>query len=104
MNWGCPRVLPAKDGCNRKPSQVTNVRDNNLKSPFWRDSFANRRLLIPLTAWAEPQREAGRMTGTWYAAPGEEALAVGGIWRPSGMGTRLFNGHGAGLRGDGRRP
>ena len=43
----------------------------------------HRRCLIPVSQWAEAEGAKGRMTRTWYGLPGEEVLAVAGLWRPS---------------------
>lgn len=83
MNWGLPVVLTGKQGQKLKPKPVTNARDDKLLTPFWRDSFARRRCLIPVTQWAEPQGPSGRMTRSWYSLPGVEVMAVAGLWRPT---------------------
>lgn len=83
MNWGLPVVLTGKQGQKLKPKPVTNARDDKLLTPFWRDSFARRRCLIPLTQWAEPQGPSGRMTRSWYSLPDVEVMAVAGLWRPT---------------------
>ncbi len=83
MNWGLPVVLTGKQGQKLKPKPVTNARDDKLLTPFWRDSFARRRCLIPVTQWAEPQGPGGRMTRSWYSLPGVEVMAVAGLWRPT---------------------
>jgi len=82
MTWGFPRIDNSKvTGKPLKPKAVNNVRFENLVSPFWRSSFAARRCLIPVTAWAEPEGEQGSRTQTWLSLPDEEIFAVGGIWR-----------------------
>lgn len=83
MHWGFPLVLTGKQGQKLKPKPVTNAREDKLHTPFWRDSFAHRRCLIPVSAWAEPEGESGRMTRSWYALPGGEPFAVAGLWRQS---------------------
>jgi putative SOS response-associated peptidase YedK len=83
MNWGFPVVLTGKQGQKLKPKPVTNARDDKLLTGFWRDSFARRRCLIPVTQWAEPQGPSGRMTRSWYSLPGVEIMAVAGLWRSS---------------------
>lgn len=83
MNWGLPVVLTGKQGQKLKPKPVTNARDDKLLTPFWRDSFARRRCLIPVTQWAEPQGPAGRMTRSWYSLPGVEVMVFAGLWRPT---------------------
>lgn len=81
MNWGFPLVLKGKQGQPLKPKPVTNAREDKLLTGFWRDSFAHRRCLIPVSAWAEAEGAKGRMTRTWYALPGVDPFAVAGLWR-----------------------
>jgi len=84
MVWGFPRHQVSKTtGKPLRPSHTNNARDDKLLSFFWKDSFANRRCLIPVTAWAEAEGEKGRMTRTWYSLPNVEMFAVAGIWRPT---------------------
>jgi putative SOS response-associated peptidase YedK len=83
MNWGFPVVLKGKKGQPLKPKPVTNARDDKLTTAFWRDSFAKRRCLIPVTQWAEAEGKAGAMTRTWYQLHGHDLFAVAGLWRPT---------------------
>ncbi len=83
MTWGFPLQRKGKQGQPLKPRPVNNAREDKLATGFWRDSFARRRCLIPLTAWAEAEGEKGRMTRTWHSLPGEDLFAVAGVWRPS---------------------
>ena len=83
MTWGFPLVLKGRQGQALKPKPVTNAREDKLLTPFWRDSFAARRCLVPVSQWAEAEGVKGRMTRTWYGLPGEEVFAVAGLWRPS---------------------
>lgn len=83
MHWGFPLVLTGRQGQKLKPKPVTNARDDKLLTPFWRDSFARRRCLIPVTQWAEPQGPSGRMTRSWYSLPDVKVMAVAGLWRPT---------------------
>ena len=83
MNWGFPLVLTGKQGQKLKPKPVTNARDDKLATAFWRDSFRNRCCIVPVTQWAEPQGEAGRMTRSWYSLPKVEVIAIAGLWRPT---------------------
>lgn len=83
MAWGFPVVLKGKQGQPLKPKPVNNARDDKLTTAFWRDSFARRRCLIPVTQWAEAEGESGRMTRTWYQLKGHELFAVGALWRPT---------------------
>lgn len=85
MTWGFPRhAVSKKTGKALKPTATNNARDDKLRgNPMWRDSFRDRRCLIPVSAWAEAEGEAGRMTRTWYSLPDQELFAVAGIWRPT---------------------
>ena len=83
MNWGFPVVLKGKKGQPLKPKPVTNARDDKLTTAFWRDSFAKRRCLIPVTRWAEAEGKSGQMTRTWYTLAGHDLFAVAGLWRPT---------------------
>lgn len=83
MTWGFPLVLTGKQGQRLKPKPVNNARQDKLGTAFWRDSFAHRRCLIPVSAWAEAEGEKGRMTRTWYSLAGSDLFAVAGIWRPT---------------------
>ena len=83
MAWGLPLVLTGKSGQKLKPKPVNNAREDKLTTPFWRDSFARRRCLIPVSAWAEAEGTKGAMTRTWYWLPERETFAVAGVWRPT---------------------
>jgi len=83
MTWGFPLSLTGKQGQRLKPKAVTNAREDKLHTAFWRDSFAHRRCLIPVSAWAEAEGERGRMTRTWYSLTGHDLFAVAGLWRPT---------------------
>lgn len=85
MTWGFPRhEISKKTGKPLKPKPVNNARDDRLwVLPMWKDSFRERRCLIPVTAWSEAEGEKGRMTRTWYSLPDSEVFAVAGIWRPT---------------------
>lgn len=82
MTWGFPLTLKgARPGS--KPKPVNNTRTDKLDSFMWRFSFAERRCLIPLTAFAEAEGEKGRMTRTWFSLPDEPIFAAAGIWKDS---------------------
>lgn len=84
MSWGFPLVLKSKKtGAPLKPKSVNNAREDKLGTAFWRDSFAKRRCLIPVTAWAEAEGAKGSMTRTWYSLPEQDIFAVAGVWRPT---------------------
>jgi putative SOS response-associated peptidase YedK len=79
LSWGF--VLPQ---AGKAPRRVTNVRDDKARtSPFWRDSFEQRRCLVPVTSFAEP-REVTPATWHWFALKGDEPrplFAFAGVWR-----------------------
>jgi putative SOS response-associated peptidase YedK len=85
MTWGFPFAATGKQGQKLKPRPVNNARADKLTSFMWRDSFAKRRCLIPLTAFAEAEGEAGAKTRTWFSLPEEQApeglFAAAGLWR-----------------------
>ena len=84
MTWGFPLVLNSKrTGEALKPKPVNNARADKLDSYMWRYSFAERRCLIPLTAWAEAQGPRGGKTRTWLSLPNADLFTVAGIWRES---------------------
>jgi len=83
MTWGFPLSLTGKQGQKLKPKPVNNAREDKLNTAFWRDSFAKRRCLIPVSAWTEAEGAKGSMTRTWYSLPDMETFAVAGVWRPT---------------------
>jgi putative SOS response-associated peptidase YedK len=83
MTWGFPLVLKGAKGQPLKPKPVNNARTDKLGTFFWRQSFEERRCLIPLTAWAEAEGPKGRMTRTWLSPPDTPLFAAAGVWRMS---------------------
>lgn len=83
MTWGFPLALKGKSGQPLKPKPVNNTRADKLDSFMWRQSFAERRCLIPVTEFAEAEGEKGAKTRTWFRLPDQELFAVAGIWRDS---------------------
>lgn len=83
MTWGFPLAMKGKLGQPLKPKPVNNAREDKLLTGFWRASFASRRCLIPVSAWAEAEGERGRMTRTWHSLGEDEIFAVAGVWRPT---------------------
>lgn len=78
MNWGF--MLLQKD---KAPRRVTNVRDDKiLTSPFWKNSFEQRRCLVPASSYCEPKGEKPA-TWHWFALNGDEQrplFAFPGVW------------------------
>ncbi len=81
MIWGFPRhAISKKTGKPLKPSAVNNARTGSLHTPMWRDSFKDRRCLIPVTEFAEAEGEVGAKTRTWFSLPDEPIMAMAGLW------------------------
>jgi putative SOS response-associated peptidase YedK len=83
MVWGFPLTLKGKSGQPLKPKPVNNTRSDKLDSFMWRDSFAHRRCLIPVSAFAEAEGPKGQMTRTWFSLPDQPIFCAAGIWRES---------------------
>lgn len=70
-----------KTGAWLKPSAWNNTRDDKIMTaPLWKESFANRRCLVPASAYAEA---TGRNPATyhWFAVKEAEGFAFAGIWK-----------------------
>jgi putative SOS response-associated peptidase YedK len=77
-SWG---FILLRDGY--APKRVTNTRDDNVETKFWKESFAQRRCLVPATAFCEPD-EGKPAKWHWFALNGEEErplFAFAGIYR-----------------------
>lgn len=84
MVWGFPLMRKSKKtGQLLKPKPVNNTRADKLESFMWRYSFAERRCLIPIEAFAEAEGVKGSMTRTWISLPDQSVMACAGIWRDS---------------------
>ncbi|WP_235900227.1 SOS response-associated peptidase [Pontixanthobacter aestiaquae] len=84
MTWGFPLAQKSKKtGKPQKPKPVNNARTDKLDSFFWNNSFAERRCLIPLSAFAEAQGERGSITRTWMSLADDEVMVCAGVWRDS---------------------
>jgi putative SOS response-associated peptidase YedK len=80
MSWG---FMLLQEG--RAPRPVTNVRDDKLRtSAFWRDSFEQRRCLVPASSFCEPNGGVKPATWNWFAVNGDgprPLFAFPGVWR-----------------------
>jgi putative SOS response-associated peptidase YedK len=83
MTWGFPLAMTGKGGRQLKPKPINNARADKLDGGFWRPSFLARRCLIPVTAFAEAEGEAGMKTRTWFSLPDTPVFACAGVWRPT---------------------
>jgi putative SOS response-associated peptidase YedK len=77
--WGFVLLKPGK-----APRRVGNVRDDKvLTSSFWKQSFEQRRCLVPASSYCEPKGEKPA-TWHWFALNGKvdrPLFAFPGIWR-----------------------
>lgn len=79
LKWGF--VLPQQ---GRAAKRVTNARADKVRqSGFWKESFEERRCLVPVTSFSEPK---GRQPAVWhwFGLKGDEPrplFAFAGIWR-----------------------
>jgi putative SOS response-associated peptidase YedK len=80
LSWGFVLLQPG-----RAPRRVTNVRDDKiLASSFWRESFQERRCLVPATSFCEPNGDVKPANWHWFALKGSDdrpAFAFPGVWR-----------------------
>lgn len=83
MSWGFPLQVKGAKGQLLKPKPVNNARTDKLGGFFWKQSFEQRRCLIPLTAWAEAEGPKGAKTRSWLSVPDQELFAAAGVWRSS---------------------
>jgi putative SOS response-associated peptidase YedK len=63
-SWG---FILLRDGY--APKRVTNARDDKVETKFWKDSFEQRRCLVPATAFCEPD-EGKPARWHWFALNG----------------------------------
>lgn len=78
MSWGFVLLQQGK-----APRRVTNTRDDKMDPPFWKQSIEQRRCLVPVTSFAEPDT-AKPVNWHWLAIKGNEPrplFAFAGIWR-----------------------
>ena len=64
-SWG---FILLRDGY--APKRVTNTRDDKVQAKFWKNSFVNRRCLVPATAFCEPD-EGKPARWHWFALKGD---------------------------------
>lgn len=85
MHWGflTPQVSK-KTGKPIKPAAWNNARDDKLRTaPLWKDSFRNRRCLIPASAFCETKGRSPAID-VWFGVGQENdpsPFAFAGLWR-----------------------
>ncbi len=82
MTWGMPIAATDEDG-TRLLMAVNNVSKKQLDSALWRESFAKRRCLIPLDAFAITNVLHGQIIQKWIAIADRPMFACAGVWRDS---------------------
>ena len=79
LSWGFVLLVDGK-----APRRVTNVRDDKVQSSsFWKDSFEERRCLVPVTSFSEAKGLKPAIWH-WFALKGDvprPLFAFAGIWR-----------------------
>ena len=85
-----PVILPSGEittmrwGFERKGlGTVNNTRSDNLESPMWRESIAERRCLIPVASYYEWTGSTGHKKTHLFRDPENNWLKVAGIWEES---------------------
>jgi putative SOS response-associated peptidase YedK len=81
MSWGFMRLEKGKS-----PRPITNARDDQVRTnPFWRESFRQRRCLVPASSFCEPNSDVKPATWNWFALKDDHdarpLFAFPGIWR-----------------------
>ena len=77
-SWGFVLLRPGY-----APKRVTNARDDKATTKFWKDSFEQRRCLVPASAFCEPDGNKPSKWH-WFALKGDEPrppFAFPGIYR-----------------------
>lgn len=74
-------MLKGARGQSLKLKPVNNARADKLDNFMWRNSFAERRCLIPVTEFAEAEGERHAKNRTWFALLDQDVFAVAGLWR-----------------------
>ena len=92
LPWGFRTTKKSKKtGATIKPSAWNNARDDKLSTAgLWKDSFINRRCLVPASSFCEAKgRNPARYH--WFALKGEEPrppFAFAGMWQLSRYETK----------------
>lgn len=71
MRWGFHRPFA---------NSVNNTRSDKLESPMWREAFAERRCVIPVSGWYEYTGPQGSKQAHFFTAGNGGLLWAAGIW------------------------
>lgn len=81
MHWGFRRAFaPKQQGRSPVWRTIVNSREDKLSGPMWREAFARRRCLIPVSAFYEWEVKDGRKRPLRFFRPSGEWLWIAGIW------------------------
>jgi putative SOS response-associated peptidase YedK len=82
MRWGFHRPFA---------NAVNNTRSDKLDSPMWREAFAERRCVIPLSCWYEYSGPTGRKQAHEFTARDGGLLWAAGIWEENAVLGRCYS-------------
>jgi putative SOS response-associated peptidase YedK len=71
MRWGFHRPFA---------SSINNTRSDKLDSPMWREAFAERRCVIPMSGWYEYSGHQGNKQAHQFTSTDDTLLWAAGIW------------------------
>lgn len=82
MRWGFHRPFA---------NAVNNTRSDKLDSPMWREAFAERRCVIPVSCWYEFSGPPGRKQAHEFTARDGGLLWAAGIWEENASLGRCYS-------------
>jgi putative SOS response-associated peptidase YedK len=82
MRWGFHRPFA---------NAVNNTRSDKLESPMWREAFAERRCVIPISAWYEYSGPQGRKQAHQFTSASGGLLWAAGIWEENATLGRCYS-------------
>lgn len=82
MRWGFHRPFA---------NAVNNTRSDKLDSPMWREAFAERRCVIPVSCWHEYSGPPGRKQAYEFTAREGGLLWAAGIWEENATLGRCYS-------------
>lgn len=82
MRWGFHRPFA---------NAVNNTRSDKLDSPMWREAFAERRCVIPVSCWYEFSGPQGRKQAHEFTARDGGLLWAAGIWEENATLGRCYS-------------
>lgn len=80
MTWGFPFPILTKPRRELKYRSVTDTRIANLDGILWRDSFHNRRCLIPIRRFSLRAPTNSNSAPIWWSLPTGARFYAAGLW------------------------